>query len=144
MTLMTRGRKSDPVVKTAVFAATAVTLLAACGGGSTSGSSTGSGTGQSTAPAPTGTPINIGVIGSLTGSQASSSDQGATVAPAWARYINEQLGGINGHPVKVFVQDDGGDPAKAQMAEHTSSTATRSSLSSSHRTTCSAPSTRTL
>jgi branched-chain amino acid transport system substrate-binding protein len=61
--------------------------------------------------------IKIGVIGSQSGSQASSSDQFATVAPAWADYVNKQLGGIKGHPVAVVLADDGGDPAKAQAAE---------------------------
>jgi branched-chain amino acid transport system substrate-binding protein len=55
------------------------------------------------------------VIGSLTGPQASSSDQGATVAPAWAAWINAN-GGIDGHPVQVIVMDDKGDPATAQAA----------------------------
>jgi branched-chain amino acid transport system substrate-binding protein len=102
----------------AIVAVGAVTVLAGCGG--SSGGSSGSGGAsakQSTAPRPTGSPINIGIIGSLTGPQASSSSQGATVGPAWERYVNEQLGGINGHPVKVFVEDDGGDPARAQAAE---------------------------
>jgi branched-chain amino acid transport system substrate-binding protein len=67
---------------------------------------------------PKGTPIVIGVIGSFTGPQASSSRQAQTVAPAWAKYVNG-LGGINGHPVKVVLADDGGDPAKAQAAEKT-------------------------
>ena len=71
----------------------------------------------SSAPAPTGTPIKIGVIGSETGSQASSSDQYATVAPAWADWVNKQLGGIKGHPVQVIIADDAGDPATAQAAE---------------------------
>jgi branched-chain amino acid transport system substrate-binding protein len=75
-------------------------------------------TGGATA-APSGSPINVGVIAGLTGPGASSSNQAATVAPAWARYVNEQLGGINGHPVKVFVEDDGNDPAKAQASERT-------------------------
>ena len=67
---------------------------------------------------PKGTPIVIGVIGSFTGPQASSSRQAQTVAPAWAKYVND-LGGINGHPVKVVLADDGGDPAKGQAAEKT-------------------------
>jgi branched-chain amino acid transport system substrate-binding protein len=112
-------RTLGPLARLGVVAVGAATLLVTgCGGGS--GGSTGSGGSsvkQSTAPAPTGSPINIGVIGSFTGPQASSSSQGSTVGPAWERYINEQLGGINGHPVKVFVEDDGGDPAKAQAAE---------------------------
>jgi branched-chain amino acid transport system substrate-binding protein len=61
-------------------------------------------------------PVTIGVIGSLTGPQASSSDQGATVAPAWAAWVNA-TGGIDGHPVKVIVLDDKGDPATAQADE---------------------------
>ena len=67
---------------------------------------------------PKGTPIVIGVIGSFTGPQASSSRQAQTVAPAWEKWVNNH-GGINGHPVKVVVADDGGDPAKAQAAEKT-------------------------
>jgi branched-chain amino acid transport system substrate-binding protein len=57
----------------------------------------------------------IGVIGSFTGAQASSSKQGQTVAPAWAEWVNAQ-GGIGGHPVKIELADDAGDPAKAQAA----------------------------
>ena len=74
--------------------------------------------GATAATKPKGTPIVIGVIGSFTGPQASSSRQAQTVAPAWAKYVNG-LGGINGHPVKVVLADDGGDPAKAQAAEKT-------------------------
>jgi branched-chain amino acid transport system substrate-binding protein len=75
-------------------------------------------TAASAASKPKGTPVVIGVIGSFTGPQASSSRQAQTVAPAWAKYVNN-LGGINGHPVKVVLADDGGDPAKAQAAEKT-------------------------
>src|SRR5690242_13475306 len=72
----------------------------------------------SAAPKPKGTPIVIGVIGSVTGPEAASSRQGQTVATAWAKWVNAQ-GGINGHPVKVALADDGGDPAKGQAAEKT-------------------------
>ncbi len=75
------------------------------------------GSGSPAAATLTGTPIKIGVIVSTTGPQASSNSQGATVAPAWARYVNEQLGGIDGRPVQVVVKNDGGDPAAAQSAE---------------------------
>jgi branched-chain amino acid transport system substrate-binding protein len=75
-------------------------------------------TAASAAAKPKGTPIAIGVIGSFTGPQASSSRQAQTVAPAWAKWVNAQ-GGINGHPVKVVLADDGGDPAKGQAAEKT-------------------------
>jgi branched-chain amino acid transport system substrate-binding protein len=95
--------------------------VAACSSSSSSSNSSPSSSGAATsgtssaAAAPKGALIKIGVIGSLTGPQASSSDQGATVAPAWADWINAN-GGINGHPVQVIVMDDKGDPATAQAA----------------------------
>jgi branched-chain amino acid transport system substrate-binding protein len=82
----------------------------------TTGAASGGSAAPTTAAGPKGSVINVGVIASLTGAQASSSDQAATVAPAWEAWINAN-GGINGHPVKVYVEDDAGDPAKAQAAE---------------------------
>jgi len=78
-------------------------------GGASSGSVASSPAGKT----PTGSPIKIGVIATLSGPQASSSNQGATVAPAWADYVNKDLGGINGHPVQVEVKDDAGQPTTA-------------------------------
>jgi branched-chain amino acid transport system substrate-binding protein len=99
--------------------AVAATLVTACGGGgknnSSSSSSSSSSSGGSS-PEPTGSVIKIGIIQSLTGSQASSSDQGDTVGPAWADWVNAN-GGLNGHKVQVISVDDAGDPAKAQAAE---------------------------
>ncbi|HSS10977.1 MAG TPA: ABC transporter substrate-binding protein [Acidimicrobiales bacterium] len=106
-------------VRVVVVLVVMVLVAAACGSSSKKGASAGGSTTASSAGKATGSTINVGVIGSLTGPQASSSDQFGTVAPAWADYVNQQLGGINGHPVKVFVQDDGNDPAKAQAAEKT-------------------------
>ena len=102
--------------------AAATTTLAACGSSSkgsktTPGSSSApSSAAAATSPAPTGSLIKIGVIGSNSGSQASSCDQGETVGPAWADWVNAN-GGINGHQVQVIFVDDAGDPAKAQSAE---------------------------
>ena len=93
----------------------AVLVLAGCSSSSKSTTSSSASAGSSVA-APTGSPIVIGVIGSLTGAQASSSNQAATVAPAWADYVNKQLGGINGHPVQVIVKDDQGQPTAASSA----------------------------
>jgi branched-chain amino acid transport system substrate-binding protein len=113
------------VVQGAVALGTAGLLMAGCsssGGGNTNtsapagGSSApagGSSAAGSSAPAPTGSTIKIGVIASLSGPQASSSNQGGTVAPAWADYVNKDLGGINGHPVEVIVKDDAGQPTTA-------------------------------
>lgn len=100
--------------------AVAATLVTACGGGgnknSSSSASSSSNGGGPTSPAPTGSVIKIGVIGSNSGSQASSCDQGDTVGPAWADWMNAN-GGLNGHKVQVISVDDAGDPAKAQAAE---------------------------
>jgi branched-chain amino acid transport system substrate-binding protein len=93
----------------------AVTVAAAGCAGS-SAKTTPLGPGRTAAATLAGTPVKIGVIVSTTGPQASSNSQGATVAPAWARYVNEQLGGIDGRPVQVVVKDDAGDPATAQSA----------------------------
>jgi branched-chain amino acid transport system substrate-binding protein len=92
-------------------AAVAATLaLAACSSSHTgNGSSTTGGTGGSGG----GATINIGVVGTASGPQASSSDQYMTVAPAWAAWVNAN-GGINGDQVKVITEDDQGSPATAQ------------------------------
>jgi branched-chain amino acid transport system substrate-binding protein len=93
--------------------------LAACSSNSSSSSTTSpaaGGASTGTSAAPKGTTIKIGLIASLSGPQASSSDQGATVAPAWADWINAN-GGIDGHPVKTIFLDDKGDPATAQADE---------------------------
>ena len=96
----------------------AALVLAACSSSSSSSSSpaTSGGSTGSTAAAAKGTTIKVGLIASLSGPQASSSDQGATVAPAWADWINAN-GGIDGHPVKTIFLDDKGDPATAQADE---------------------------
>ena len=101
-------------------AALLVGLIAGCsssedgsGGGSPSASSQTSAV-ASSAATPTGSPIKIGVIATTTGPQATGCNQGATVAPAWADWINKEKGGINGHAVQVTVKNDGGDPATAQ------------------------------
>jgi branched-chain amino acid transport system substrate-binding protein len=86
-------------------------VLAACGSSSSSKNNP-----TTSAAMPKGTMIKIGVIATLSGAQASSCDQGGTVAPAWGDWINAN-GGIGGHPVKTIVLDDKGDPATAQAAE---------------------------
>ncbi len=107
-----------PLIGAAALAAVVAMLVAACSSSSKSSGSSGSGSVSSgpTSPAPTGSVIKIGVISSLSGSQASSSNQADTVAPAWAAWVNAN-GGLNGHKVEVISEDDGGDPVKAQGAE---------------------------
>jgi len=110
---------SRRLVQAAAMAAVAAMLATACGGGgndNSSSSASSSSNGGSSSAGPTGSLIKIGVIGSNSGSQASSCDQGNTVGPAWASWVNAN-GGLNGHRVQVISVDDAGDPAKAQAAE---------------------------
>ena len=102
--------------------AVTATLVTACGS-SSKGSSTSSSSSTSpsssaapTSPAPTGSLIKIGVIGSNSGSQASSCDQGNTVGPAWADWINAN-GGLTATRFRSSRSMTAGDPAKAQAAE---------------------------
>jgi len=106
-------------------AALLVGLLAACsssssnssnggGGGGTPAASSQPATSDPSAATATGSPIKIGVIATTTGPQATGCNQGATVAPAWADWINKEKGGIGGHPVQVIVKNDDGNPTTAQ------------------------------
>lgn len=85
----------------------AAMALSACssGDGGTDGSDTGTLTGD---------PVVIGVMCSCSGPFAGSLGGVPDVATAWTKYINNN-GGINGHPVKVIVGDDGGDATKSQQ-----------------------------
>ena len=60
--------------------------------------------------AATGTPIVIGSVGSYT--QQGFTDPGGPAIQAWASWVNAH-GGINGHPVKLIVEDNKGDQAQA-------------------------------
>ena len=102
--------------RTALLAGVLTATLAVASCSSSSSSSSATGPAASAAAAAKGTPVKIGLIASLTGLQASTCDQGATVAPAWADWINAN-GGVGGHPVETIVLDDKGDPATAQADE---------------------------
>ena len=67
---------------------------------------------QAAVNAPPGKPIVIGSIGSFTGPQAASLGAADETMKAWEAYTNAN-GGINGHPVKVIIKDDAGNPTKA-------------------------------
>jgi branched-chain amino acid transport system substrate-binding protein len=86
------------------------TTTTTAGPGSTSRGTLSSGT--SAGAAGTGPTINVGVVGSLTGAQASSCAQYGAVAPAWAKWINAR-GGITDHRVKAIIDDDQGQPSLA-------------------------------
>jgi branched-chain amino acid transport system substrate-binding protein len=87
-----------------VCAALLVATLAACGNNDKALT-------KSTA---TGSPVKIGVIASLSG-QPLPAIAGPEALKAWAATVNGK-GGLQGHPVKIVVKDDGNDPAKGLTA----------------------------
>jgi branched-chain amino acid transport system substrate-binding protein len=97
----------------AVMLATATACSSAAGSSATSASpaSTGATSSASTGEVgSTGSAIPIGVIGSYSGSQASSTGGVPMVAQAWADTVNA-AGGLDGHKIQLFVEDDAGNPA---------------------------------
>jgi len=62
-----------------------------------------------------GDPIVIGTICSCSGVQAAALGKSSYGISAWAAHVNATTG-LNGHPVKLIVKDDTGDPAKALQA----------------------------
>ncbi|MEW6475813.1 MAG: ABC transporter substrate-binding protein [Actinomycetota bacterium] len=60
---------------------------------------------------PGDSPVLIASIGILSGPAGGALAPNVTGLQMWVKWINAK-GGLNGHPVKLFVYDDGGDPAK--------------------------------
>jgi branched-chain amino acid transport system substrate-binding protein len=84
-------------------ASIAVALLAtACSSSGTSRAGTGA----------TGAPIPVGAIGTYSGPLASSFTTAKLSVQVWADELNAH-GGINGHPVKLYVEDDAGNVAQS-------------------------------
>lgn len=104
-----------------VCASMAVAGVTACGSDSEnnsdagSSSSAGSTATQVTANVPKGDPITVGMICSCSGAQSAALSGADEVIRAWADDVN-RAGGLNGHPLKVVVKDDAGDPAKSLQA----------------------------
>jgi len=85
--------------------------VAACSSStSASTSATGTPTSSATGSTATGAPIVIGSVGSYT--EDGFTDPGEPAIEAWASWVNAH-GGINGHPVKLIVEDNKGDQAQA-------------------------------
>jgi branched-chain amino acid transport system substrate-binding protein len=85
-----------------------ILVLAACGSSGSSGGAAAQGSKLS------GTPFKIGLICSCSGSQQANASA-KDVANAWEEWTNAH-GGLNGHPVKVILRDDGGSAATSAQA----------------------------
>jgi branched-chain amino acid transport system substrate-binding protein len=98
----------------AVALAAGAAACGSSGSSSTSSSSTGSspaaakGTGSNV----TGTPIVIGSVGTYSEGAGGIQSAGKPAIEAWASWVNSH-GGINGHPVKLIVEDNMNDQAQA-------------------------------
>ena len=105
------------------FASAAALLLAVGLTGCGSDSSAGGSKADCTSDAK-GSPIVIGNVGSYSGAYAAGGANAEQIIKAWACSVN-QAGGISGHPVKLIVKDDAGNPA-------TSLTAVKSLITNDH------------
>jgi branched-chain amino acid transport system substrate-binding protein len=115
-------RTCGRLVSVGAVALAAAFALTACGSSgssasgqtSTSASSTAPGSTAATGGASTGSgtkaPIKIGVIGSFSGFASDTTKLDPAGLQAWASATNAS-GGINGHQVQVYVEDDQGSPA---------------------------------
>ncbi|HEV7679067.1 MAG TPA: ABC transporter substrate-binding protein [Candidatus Dormibacteraeota bacterium] len=98
-----------------LFLGAAVALVAsACGSSNNTTTGGGASTGASTAAAvkATGTPISLGWVGTMSGSQAgviAVEKQELGGAQAYFGWLNDH-GGVDNHPVQISIADDAGDP----------------------------------
>jgi branched-chain amino acid transport system substrate-binding protein len=80
-----------------------------------SGSGAQPGTTNAGTEQPTGEPLVIASVGDYSGIAGASEKDGPKALQVWAAWVNDH-GGVNGHPVKVYVVDDGMDPQRYQAA----------------------------
>jgi branched-chain amino acid transport system substrate-binding protein len=98
----------------------AVTASSATGGGTrstgagaTTGTSGGKASGAAEAPRTANLSlVKIGTLGVFSGVLGAITEDGPKTLAAWVAYTNAS-GGLNGHPLKMTVGDDQGDPATA-------------------------------
>jgi len=91
-------------------------LLAACsssgdGGKKASPAASGSSSGGGHAADSSLSTIQIGIIADMTGVNSTAHQGGLAAAPAWEKWVNTEMGGIGGHPVKLNMVDDKEEPA---------------------------------
>src|SRR5437870_2859381 len=85
------------------------------GGKAPAGSSSGAAPGPAPVPTPDGAPkaeIRLGSVGAESGVIGAAMAPIAEGARAWVADVNAR-GGVDGHPVRLFQVDDGGDPGRS-------------------------------
>ncbi|WP_250282565.1 MULTISPECIES: ABC transporter substrate-binding protein [unclassified Frankia] len=90
-----------------VLLTAAMLVVAACGSSDSS-----SGT---DAEASSGRPVVLGAICSCSGAQSAALGRLKDVFDTWAKSVNTR-GGVNGSPVRLIIEDDGGDPTRSLRA----------------------------
>ncbi len=60
----------------------------------------------------TGKPIVLGNVSTYSGTASSGTEYNPAILKYWASQVNNK-GGINGHPIKLIIQDDGSDATKS-------------------------------
>jgi branched-chain amino acid transport system substrate-binding protein len=97
-------RRSWAVIAAAVLGV--IMVVSGCSSGTSSSSSSGgSSASAGTSSALSGAPIRVGFICSCSGTDASTVGDTEPAMEAWASWVNA-TGGISGHPVKLFVEND--------------------------------------
>jgi branched-chain amino acid transport system substrate-binding protein len=81
--------------------------------GATGGATHGNPAASTNTTIASGSPINIGNVGTYSGLIGAIFSGGQQTLQVWAAYVNAH-GGLNGHPVHMFSQDDGADPSTNQ------------------------------
>jgi branched-chain amino acid transport system substrate-binding protein len=110
-----------PAALTTTFFATCTLLLTACGGGDTRNNSITNTPGTATSNNTTSTTsgaIPIGIAFAQTSNVALLGQEGLAGVKIAQKYFNDQ-GGVNGTPIKLVIQDTGGDEAGAINAFQT-------------------------
>ncbi|MBP5972273.1 ABC transporter substrate-binding protein [Brasilonema sp. CT11] len=107
--------KQPTTITTAIFATCAI-LLTACGGGTNSSSNTGTNSTPNSATDAAATTtsgsIPVGIAFAQTSNVALLGQEGVAGAKIAEKYFNDK-GGVNGTPIKLVLQDAGGDEAGA-------------------------------
>lgn len=70
----------------------------------------------SAAPVGSRSPVTVGTLGTFSGPGGELLKDPATAVQAWIKAVNT-AGGVNGHPVRHVMADDGGDPARHRALE---------------------------